>query len=244
MTFSESIKRCMGSKFSSMTGRAPLSEFWWFILYYWIGFIAIGLLGFGISSAFKKSDNIALIVIILWWLVHFIPYICVLVRRLHDGNKSGAHFFWCCLPYIGPVILLIQLLEGSDPGCNKYGSPYPFTDKDCRLGYNGMGYNEMMQLKERINRAWNEKYSVPDPSYYLPYIPFQQMEFLKEWEQESKRQPVQGNSPVYETTLLNATHQDTTVSYPKENGVCPQCGAPLQEDNRGYCRNCGKFLNT
>ena len=87
MTFSESIKRCMGSKFSSMTGRAPLSEFWWFILYYWIGFIAIGLLGFGISSAFKKSDNIALIVIILWWLVHFIPYICVLVRRFHDNNN-------------------------------------------------------------------------------------------------------------------------------------------------------------
>ena len=247
MTFSESIKRCMGSKFSSVTGRAPLSEFWWFLLYVWGGAVAIGLLIFGIGSAITQPEKVVpvfAVFMVIWWLVHIIPYICALVRRLHDGNKSGAHICWFLLPYIGPIILFILLLDGGNPGCNKYGSPYPFTDKDCRLGYNGMGYNEMMQLKERINRAWNEKYSVPDPSYYLPYIPFQQMEFLKEWEWESKRQQVQGNSPVHETTLLNATHQDTTVPYPKANAVCPQCGAPLQEGNRGYCRNCGQFLNT
>jgi len=51
-----------------------------------------------------------------------IPGLAVFVRRLHDVGKSGWMFLICLIPLIGPIWLLILLLNPSNPGENKYGS--------------------------------------------------------------------------------------------------------------------------
>ncbi len=57
-----------------------------------------------------------------------IPSWAVLVRRLHDTNKTG----WWCLLWVVPfvnLILLVFAVQGSDIGTNKYG-PNPMLSEE------------------------------------------------------------------------------------------------------------------
>ena len=58
MTFGESINTCL-NKYATMRGRAPRSEFWWFVVFYWIAqivtsgsFFLIGMLIGGEKGGF------------------------------------------------------------------------------------------------------------------------------------------------------------------------------------------------
>ena len=61
---------------------------------------------------------IALIVLIL-------PSIAVLIRRLHDTDRTGWWFWIQLLPLIGLIVILVFMLSGGDEGDNKYG-PNPY----------------------------------------------------------------------------------------------------------------------
>ncbi|MBP5457549.1 MAG: DUF805 domain-containing protein, partial [Paludibacteraceae bacterium] len=50
-----------------------------------------------------------------------IPTISVTIRRLHDVNKSGWHFFNILKPIVGIIWLLVLLFKAGDKGDNKYG---------------------------------------------------------------------------------------------------------------------------
>ena len=50
-----------------------------------------------------------------------IPSIAVAVRRLHDTNRSGWWYFISIIPIIGTIILIVFLVQDSQPGENKYG---------------------------------------------------------------------------------------------------------------------------
>ena len=82
MNFSESIKTCLTRKYFSFSGRASRSEFWFFYLFVFIGYIICITLMIAVS--FK----------LFWLMVIFlvgiiIPGFAVTARRLHDINKSG-----------------------------------------------------------------------------------------------------------------------------------------------------------
>ena len=130
MDFSESISTCF-RKYFDWSGRASRSEFWWFALFRGlVHFVTIWMpiLGF-----------IVLLVLIP-------PSWTVMVRRLHDISRTG---WWILLPIIttvaglaaatsstsglaavgmaasgliaGTVIILVFLIQPSDPGPNHYG---------------------------------------------------------------------------------------------------------------------------
>lgn len=54
-------------------------------------------------------------------LATFIPGLAVLVRRLHDVDKSGWWFFISLIPIVGAIWLLILLFTEGTPGTNQYG---------------------------------------------------------------------------------------------------------------------------
>jgi len=58
----------------------------------------------------------------------FIPLFTVGVRRLHDTGRSGVHYFWSLVPFIGSLIVLALMLGDGTKGKNKYGSN-PLTKK-------------------------------------------------------------------------------------------------------------------
>jgi uncharacterized membrane protein YhaH (DUF805 family) len=57
----------------------------------------------------------------LYSLAVFIPNLAVIVRRLHDQDKSGWWFFIGFVPIIGGIWLLILYLTDGTPGPNQYG---------------------------------------------------------------------------------------------------------------------------
>ena len=107
-------------------GRASRSEFWWAILFYscipfcvYLFFVVTLSLMFDIrivSSVFSFS----------WMMFGFatmVPWFCLMVRRLHDSNKSAWNMFWLCLPIAGPIVLFVFLCQQSDLKSNRFGVP-------------------------------------------------------------------------------------------------------------------------
>lgn len=135
MSFGEAVRTCF-SKFVDFTGRAPRSEFWWFVLFALIGGFITGLLDAILGLSFLNG---------LFSLALLLPNLSVTARRLHDRDRSG---WWMLAPYgalalagimagigagilaaasgIGAAVLVILLLvwlsqEGTD-GPNRFGA--------------------------------------------------------------------------------------------------------------------------
>jgi uncharacterized membrane protein YhaH (DUF805 family) len=54
-------------------------------------------------------------------LALLIPSWAVLVRRLHDTNRSGWWWLLVFIPIIGWIILIVFLASEGTPGPNRYG---------------------------------------------------------------------------------------------------------------------------
>jgi uncharacterized membrane protein YhaH (DUF805 family) len=73
------------------------------------------------AQAIIGSFGIPAILLALWSLAILIPNLAVIVRRLHDQDKSGWWFFIGFVPFIGGIWLLILYLIDGTPGPNRYG---------------------------------------------------------------------------------------------------------------------------
>lgn len=124
MSLSDAVKSCL-SKYATFQGRAPRSEYWWFFLFNYIAMLAIsllfGLVGYLINGMPGFSIS-WLIGSAFTWLALLLPNLSVLIRRLHDTNRSGWWFFICLVPCIGGIWLFVLTLLDSDEE-NKYGLP-------------------------------------------------------------------------------------------------------------------------
>ena len=102
MNFKESLKTCIQKKYSSFSGRASRSEFWFFYLFLIISYITLFLIIFFISAQFFWA-------FLIFAIGMFLPALAVSVRRLHDINKTG---WYILLPF--PFDIASRLLEKSD----------------------------------------------------------------------------------------------------------------------------------
>ena len=58
----------------------------------------------------------------LYSLAAVLPSLAVLVRRLHDTNRSGWWLLISFVPFIGGIWLFILLILDSSLGSNRYGA--------------------------------------------------------------------------------------------------------------------------
>ena len=105
--------------YSTFTGRARRSEYWYFALFNVIfslvatildNVLGIALEGIGYGPLYG-----------LYVLAMLIPGIAVTVRRLHDVGKSGWMYFIVLIPIIGAIWILVLLFTDSQQGENKWG---------------------------------------------------------------------------------------------------------------------------
>lgn len=124
MTLSDSIKVCL-DKYATMQGRAPRSEYWWFVFFNWLVFLVVavvlGLIGIAING-YEGSIITICVGYPLVSLALIIPNICVVVRRLHDTGHSGFWYFISFVPFIGGLWFLYLMIKDSDDE-NEYGLP-------------------------------------------------------------------------------------------------------------------------
>ena len=112
MSFGKSISTCF-SKYSVWKGRASRPEYWWFyfftVLLAWSASI--------VDSVTMDGEPITAAIVNISLLA---PSIAVMVRRLHDTNRSGW-WFWIVFTIVGIPVLIYWLASRGDEGQNKYG---------------------------------------------------------------------------------------------------------------------------
>lgn len=119
MTLRESLASVGRKKYATFSGRASRSEFWW---WYLSVVIAEGIVGAALLSNGSSTLNTVIQLIITVGL--FIPTLAVGIRRLHDTNRSGWNILWQLIPIVGFIIVLVFLVQPSDPSDNSFG-PVP-----------------------------------------------------------------------------------------------------------------------
>lgn len=80
------------------------------------------------TSSFRSPSGIVEQVIrspgvlgVLYGLAVLIPGIAVGVRRLHDTGRTGLWLLAGFIPVIGFILLLVFMVQDSEPGPNQYG---------------------------------------------------------------------------------------------------------------------------
>jgi len=119
----ESTKICF-KKYAVFGGRASRQEYISFILF--IFFVSL-LLGFieGLLGLFPSAEDWSVFELI-FGLATFLPSWAVMVRRLHDVNRSGW-WFLINVTIIGIIPFVYWVcFKKSDEGENKFG-PNPLT---------------------------------------------------------------------------------------------------------------------
>lgn len=88
----------------------------------------------------------------LYYLAVLIPSIAVSVRRLHDTDRSGWWWFIALIPLIGWIVLLLYMVEDSNPGQNQYGA----NPKEATTEKNKIESGEMKKCPECVELVRKE----------------------------------------------------------------------------------------
>jgi len=130
-------------RYAEFSGRSRRMEFWMFGVFNMIVYAVLFGVMFGLGGGLEAlagadpEDPTAIfgamfggfgLLLVLWWLITFIPSLAVTVRRLHDRDMSGWWYLGIIvlsmLPLIGIVasigFLVLMFLEGTR-GPNRFG---------------------------------------------------------------------------------------------------------------------------
>jgi uncharacterized membrane protein YhaH (DUF805 family) len=106
-------------------GRARRSEYWFAALFLVLASLAASILDVALFSdqlgEFLEDTGGLGIIGALLTLAAFLPSLSLLIRRLHDTNRSGWWVLIGLIPFAGAIVLLVFALLDSDPGENRFG---------------------------------------------------------------------------------------------------------------------------
>ena len=106
-------------KYAVFSGRSRRSEYWFFVLFYFLFCIALTIVDM-VAGTMSETGEIGLFSS-LFALAMFIPSLAVGVRRLHDIGKSGWWLLIGIIPLVGWILLIVWACFDSQPGANAYG---------------------------------------------------------------------------------------------------------------------------
>ena len=115
-------------QYTNFSGRARRKEYWMYVLFYSLFLIAAMIIdnvaGLCFETEFMGQSMSAGYgwLYMLTALIHFLPSLSVVVRRLHDVGKSGWMYLIIFIPIIGLIWLLVLLTKDSQAGDNTYGA--------------------------------------------------------------------------------------------------------------------------
>jgi uncharacterized membrane protein YhaH (DUF805 family) len=124
MGFAEAT-RSFWKNYATFKGRARRSEYWFIQLFLVLTnlaafFIDLALLGGDLERIMAMGGGG--IVGLVWILATIVPALAVLIRRLHDTDKSAWWVLIGLVPFAGGIVLLVFTVQDSTPGDNKHGA--------------------------------------------------------------------------------------------------------------------------
>ncbi len=104
--------------FANFQGRARRKAYWMFVLFNIIAIIALSVIEGFIGL---RSEGSYGILSGLYSLAVILPGLAVAARRLHDTGRSAWWLLIGLVPLVGPIVLIVFLVQDSQPGTNQYG---------------------------------------------------------------------------------------------------------------------------
>ena len=106
--------------YATFSGRARRKEYWMFFLISALISIVLTLLDILLGTYSVEYE--AGLFSGLYSLLILIPSIAVVVRRLHDTDRSGWWILISLIPLIGVIVLFVFIGLDSQPGTNRFGA--------------------------------------------------------------------------------------------------------------------------
>lgn len=120
MGFTDAVKSVL-SKYTTFSGRAPRSEYWWWFLFTVLCSVVLAILDTALFGTAPDGAPVSILGAI-FSLAVLLPSIAVGVRRLHDRDMSG----WCLLigliPILGALVLIYFFVQRGTAGPNRFGA--------------------------------------------------------------------------------------------------------------------------
>ena len=124
MSFATAVK-AFWSNYTNFKGRARRSEYWFIQLFLIVTNVAVAVIDLALMNGDVKrfiANGGGGIVGLIWIFATIVPALAVLIRRLHDTNRSGWWALIGLVPLAGAIVLLVFTVEDSNKGVNKYGA--------------------------------------------------------------------------------------------------------------------------
>ncbi|MBX9784009.1 MAG: DUF805 domain-containing protein [Chitinophagaceae bacterium] len=107
-------KKVVFKNYANFTGRARRAEYWYYVLFNCILAILVFILISYLSYLPDAFFSGVIFVVVIAGMALIVPTLAVIVRRLHDINKSGWYYFFRFIPLVGPILMLIGLFTDGD----------------------------------------------------------------------------------------------------------------------------------
>ncbi len=105
--------------YANFNGRARRKEYWMFGLFQLIFVILAMILDNVLGTTFPPLPYG--LIYVLYALATLIPGLALIVRRLHDLNKSGWMILIGLIPFVGGIWLFVLMCLEGTKGENQYG---------------------------------------------------------------------------------------------------------------------------
>ena len=108
-------------KYVVFSGRARRKEYWFFFLISAIVSIFLAVIDEFMGWNFEIDGDDIGFLSTLYYIAIILPYLGVIIRRLHDTDRSGWWFLIAFVPLVGVIVLLVFLILRGTDGDNRYG---------------------------------------------------------------------------------------------------------------------------
>ena len=105
-------------KYTVFEGRARRKEYWIFALISALILIFLSLIDE--MTGWKVWDDEGVLSLV-YSIAVFVPTLAVVVRRLHDTDRSGWWVLIALIPLVGAIVLLVFLILKGNEGDNRFG---------------------------------------------------------------------------------------------------------------------------
>ena len=123
--FNEYFIDTVKKRYTDFKGRATRSEYWYFVLFYFIISLILTLIDINIINPnLDLSPEAAMqgsVLTSIFALALLLPQIAVGIRRLHDTGRSGWWYLLILIPILGWLVLIYFYTIDSQAGTNAYG---------------------------------------------------------------------------------------------------------------------------
>lgn len=106
-------------RYATFSGRSTRSQFW----LYHLGVLTFAFIGYIIDIAIAGPLGPEPLVSAVIVITHYIPSLAIIVRRLHDTDKSGWLVLLCIIPLVGIIAFIVFGCTASTPASNRFGQP-------------------------------------------------------------------------------------------------------------------------